>query len=95
MIFTITTQCRSNGMITPSVVRLYGHKGTLWKNKNLGIISYTYKITSFKDNEQTIRVNAEQIEKDKYPDSKTVWRINLNNEWTQQNKNCLVSKTND
>ncbi len=30
--------------------------------------------------------NAEQIEKDNYPESKTVWRLNLNDELTQQNK---------
>ncbi len=36
--------------------------------------------------------NVEQIEKDKYPESKTIWRINLNNEWTQQNKNGLINK---
>ncbi len=38
--------------------------------------------------------NADEIEKDKYLESKTIWRINLNNEWTQQNKNRLVSKIN-
>ncbi len=38
--------------------------------------------------------NAEQIEKDKYPESKTIWRINLNNEWTQQNQNRLINKIN-
>jgi hypothetical protein len=39
--------------------------------------------------------NAEQIEKDKYPESKTIWRINLNSKWTQQNKNRLISKINE
>jgi hypothetical protein len=39
--------------------------------------------------------NAEQIEKDKYPESKTIWRINLNNKWTQQNKNHLINKINE
>jgi hypothetical protein len=39
--------------------------------------------------------NAEQIEKDQYPEGNTVWRINLNNEWTQQNKNRLNNKINE
>ncbi len=39
--------------------------------------------------------NAEQIENDKYLESKTIQIINLNNEWTQQNKNRLISKINE
>ncbi len=37
--------------------------------------------------------NAEQIEKDKLLESKTVWRFNLNNKLTQQNKNCWLVKS--
>ncbi len=36
--------------------------------------------------------NAEQIKKDKYLESKTVWRIN--NKLTQQNKYRLINKNN-
>ncbi len=38
--------------------------------------------------------NAEQIEKERYQESKTIWSINLNNEWTQQNKNLLIKINN-
>ncbi len=41
------------------------------KTKNLSIISYTYTITTFKDKwTKQSGFNAEQIEKDKYPESK-------------------------
>ncbi len=39
--------------------------------------------------------NVEQIEKDKYPESKTISRINLNKKLTQQNKNRFISKINE
>jgi hypothetical protein len=67
MIFTITAQCRSKGMITPSVVR------TVWKQrytpqKKIWASFYIpRKLCHSKTNEQS----AEQIEKDKYPKSKT------------------------
>ncbi len=36
-----------------------------------------------------------KLKKDKYLESKTVWRINLNNKWTQQNKDSLIGKINE
>ncbi len=39
--------------------------------------------------------NVKQIEKDKCPESKAIWRIHLNNKWTQQNKNRLINKINE
>jgi hypothetical protein len=47
-----------------------------------------------KMNEQS-GFNAEQIEEDTYLESKPIWRINLNNKWTQQNKNHLINKINE
>ncbi len=60
-------------MITPSVVRLYGNKGTLRKNKNLEhhFIYLEDYVIQRQMNKQS-GFNAERIEKDKYPESKTV-----------------------
>jgi hypothetical protein len=62
---------QAKGMITLSVVR------TVWKqrytpqNENLGIIHIPRKLRHSKTNEQ-IGFNAEQVEKDKYLEGKTV-----------------------
>jgi hypothetical protein len=73
MIFTITAQCSSKGMITNSVVR------TLWKQRytpqkqNSGyhfIYLENYDIQR-RMNKQS-GFNAEQIEKDNNPESKSV-----------------------
>jgi hypothetical protein len=73
MVSTITAQCRSKGMITPSVVR------TVWKQRyapqkqNSGhhfIYLENYNIQR-RMNKQS-GFNAEQIEKENYPESKTV-----------------------
>ncbi len=97
MIFTITAKCRSKGMITPSVIR------TVWKQRyasqkqNSGhhfIYLEDYNIQRWM-NKQT-GFNVEQIEKDNYPESKTVWRLNL--KWrvnTAKQKNRLINKIND
>ncbi len=63
-------------MITPSVVRLYGIKGTPRKNKNSGhqfIYLDNYNIQ--RQMNKTIRVQCGQIEKDKYPESKNHLKI--------------------
>jgi hypothetical protein len=73
MIFTITAQGRSKGMITPSLVR------TVWKQRytpqkqNSGhhfIYLEDYDIQR-QMNKQS-GSNVEKIEKDNYPESKTV-----------------------
>jgi hypothetical protein len=69
MIFTITTQCRSKGMITPLVVR------TVWKQRYTPQKQYSgYHFIYLEDydiqrqmNKQS-GFNAEQIEKDNYPE---------------------------
>ncbi len=78
MIFTITTQRRSKGMITHSVDRavwtkkVHSAKTKIW---TLFHIPRRYVIQR-RMNKQS-GFNAEQIEKDNYPKIKTVWRINL------------------
>jgi hypothetical protein len=60
-------------MITPSVVKLYGDKGTLRKNNKSGhyfIYLEDYVIQRQLNNQSGF--NAEQIEKDKYLERKTV-----------------------
>ena len=73
MIFTITAQCRSKGMITNAEVR------TVWKQRytpqkqNSGhhlIYLEDYNIQRQMNKQSGF--NAEQIEKDNYPESKTV-----------------------
>ncbi len=71
MIFTITAQCRSKGMITNSVVR------TVWKQRyTLQKQNSGYQIIYLEDYDIQRRMNkqsgfnAEQIEKDNYPESK-------------------------
>jgi hypothetical protein len=71
MIITITAQCRSKGMITTSVSR------TVWKQryipqKQIWASSHIpRKLCHSKTNELSV-FNAEQIEEDKYLESKTV-----------------------
>jgi len=73
MIFTITAQCRSKGMITPSVVR------TVWKQRytpqkqNSGhhfIYLDEYDIQRQMNKQSGF--NEEQSEKDNRPESKTL-----------------------
>jgi hypothetical protein len=74
MIFTITAKCRSKGMITPSVVR------TVWKQrytpqKKQNSVHHFIYLEDYDIQQQMNRqswFNAEQIEKNKYPESKTV-----------------------
>ncbi len=47
------------------------------KTKNLGIFSYLEDYVIQRRMNKQSGFNAEQIEKDKYPESKTVWRLNL------------------
>jgi hypothetical protein len=73
MIFTITTQRQSKGMITPSVIR------TVWKQRYTPqkqesghhFIYLEDYVIQRRMNKQS-GFNAEQIEKDKYLESKTV-----------------------
>jgi hypothetical protein len=58
MIFTITAQCRSKGMITPSVVEQYGIKGTPHKNKIWASFHIPRQLQHSKMNEQAIRVQC-------------------------------------
>jgi hypothetical protein len=78
MIFTITAQCRSKGMITPPVVRtVWKQRYTLQKQKIWASFHTPRRLPHSKMriqrrmNKQS-GFNAEQIEKDKYPESKTV-----------------------
>jgi hypothetical protein len=73
MIFTITAQCRSKGMITPSVVRTeWKQRYTLQKQEPGPHFIYLedYDIQRQMNNQSGF--NAEQIEKDNYQESKTV-----------------------
>jgi hypothetical protein len=71
MIFTITTQCRSKGMITNSVVKtVWKQRYTLQKQKSGHHFTYLNNhIIQRRMNKQS-GFNAEQIDKDKYPESK-------------------------
>ena len=76
MIFTITTQCRSKGMITPSVVRtVWKQRYTLQKQKPGHHFIYLddYNIQR-RMNKQSGFI-AEQIKKDKNPKSKNPLKI--------------------
>ncbi len=62
---------------TFSSKELYGNKGTLQKQKSGHHFIYLEdNVIQRRMNKQS-GFNAEQIEKDKYPESKTVWRLNL------------------
>jgi hypothetical protein len=73
MIFTITDQCRSKGMITPSVVRtIWKQRYTPQKQKSGHHFIYIENyVIQGRMNKQS-GFNAEQIEKDKYLESKTI-----------------------
>jgi hypothetical protein len=76
MIFTITTQCRSKGMITPSVVRTaWKQRYTPQKQKNGHHFIYLEDYVIQKRMNKQSGFNAEQIEKDKYPESKNRLKI--------------------
>ncbi len=78
MIFTITTQCRSIGMITHSVVRtVWTQRYTPQKEKSGHYFIYLEDYIIQRQMNNQSGFNAEQIEKNKYPESITVWRINL------------------
>jgi hypothetical protein len=73
MIFTITAQCRSKEMITPSVVgTVWTHRYTLQKQKSgyHFIFLEDYVIQRAMNKQSGFHV--EHIEKDKYPESKTL-----------------------
>ncbi len=73
-------------MITPSVVKtVWKQRYTLQKQKTWASFHIPSKLCHSKTNGQS-GFNAEQIEKDKYPESKTVSSINLNSKLTQQKK---------
>ncbi len=65
MIFTITTQCRSIGMITPSVVRtVWKQKYTLQKQKSGHLFIYleNYVILRQMNNQGSIRNKLKRID---------------------------------
>jgi hypothetical protein len=72
MIFTITAQCRSIGMITPSVnknfmeTKVHSSKTKIWAFYHI-----PRRLHHSKTNQQS-GFNAEQIEKDRYLESKTI-----------------------
>jgi hypothetical protein len=75
MIFTITAQCRSKGMITPSVVRtVWKQRYTLQKQKSGHHVTYPKDYVIQRRMNKQSGFNAEQIEKDEYPESKTILR---------------------
>jgi hypothetical protein len=78
MIFTITAQGRSKEMITPSVVRTVWKQRYTLQNQNSGHHFIYLKDCDIQRrmNKQS-GLNAEQIEKDNYPESKSVLRLNL------------------
>ncbi len=61
-------------MITPSVEKMYGNKGTPRKNKKSAGHHFIYLEDYFIQRQMNKQsgFNAEQIEKDEYPESKTV-----------------------
>ncbi len=76
MIFTITAQSRSKGMITPSVVK------TVWKQRYTPQNKKSGHHFTYLDNyiiqrwmNKQAGFNAEQIDKDKYPESKNRLKI--------------------
>ncbi len=72
-IFTITAQCRSKGMITPSVVRtVWAHRFIPQKQKSRHHFIYLENYVIQRKMNKQSGFNMEQIKKDKYPESKTV-----------------------
>ncbi len=73
MIFTITAQCRSKRMITHSVVRTVWKQRYTQQKQNSGHhFIYVEDYVIQKQMNRQSGFNAEQIEKDKYPESKTI-----------------------
>jgi hypothetical protein len=73
MIFTITAQCRSKGMTTYSIVRtVWKQMYTLQKQNSGYHFIYLEDYDIQRQMNKQSGFNAEQIEKDNYPDSKTV-----------------------
>jgi hypothetical protein len=72
MIFIITAQCRSKGMITPSVVRtVWKQRYTLQKQKSGHHFMYLEAYVIQRQMNKESGFNVEHIEKDKYLESKT------------------------
>jgi hypothetical protein len=72
----ITAQCRSKGMITPSVVRaVWKQWYTLQKQKIWASFHITRQLHLQRLMNKQSGFNAEQIEKDKYPESKNRLKI--------------------
>jgi hypothetical protein len=73
MIFTITAQCRSKDWITPSVVRtVWKQRYTPQKQKSGNHFIYLEDYVIQRHMNKQSGFNAEQIERDKYPESKTI-----------------------
>jgi hypothetical protein len=73
MIFTITAQCRSKGMITHSVVRTaWIQRYTLQKQQSGHHFKYLDDYIIQRRMNKQSGFNAEQNEKYEYPESKTV-----------------------
>jgi hypothetical protein len=73
MIFTITAQCWSKGMITPSLVRtVWKQRYTPQKQKSGHHSIYLEDYIIQRQMNKQSGFNAEQIIKDKYLESKTV-----------------------
>ncbi len=70
-------------------IKAHSAKTRIWASYHI-----PRKLRHSKTNEKS-GFNAEQIEKDWYPECKTVSSINLNNEWTQNNKNRSINKMNE
>ncbi len=71
MIFTITNQCRSKRIITPSVVTtVWKQRYTSQKQKSGHHFIYLDNYNIQRQMNKQSGFNAERIEKDKYPESK-------------------------
>jgi hypothetical protein len=76
MIFTITAQCGSKGLITPSVVRtVWKQRYTPQKQKSGNYFTYLENVIIQRRMNKQSGFNAEQIDKDKYPESKNRLKI--------------------
>jgi hypothetical protein len=73
MIFTITAKWRSKGMITPSVVRtVWKQRYTLQKQNSGHHFIYLEDYDIQRQMNKQSGFNGEKIEKDIYPESKTI-----------------------
>jgi hypothetical protein len=76
MIFTITAQCSSKGMIRPSVVRtIWKQRYTQQKQKSEHHFTYLDDYIIQRQMNKQSGFNVEQIDKDKYPESKNRLKI--------------------